>query len=259
MHLAMISFSVDGVNVSADHAGGRGAAFLVFAGFLLSFAFIRTSTRLIRMEVPWWPGNLETKSGVHIHHLFWGILLIIVTGFVSYVGDLGSPWWQISAALFGVGVGLTLDEYALFLHLDDVYWADEGRSSIDAAVIALLIAGLVVLGARPFTVDPGGDMWLTVVYTVVDLGFALVTFAKKRLFLGVLALFAPAIGIWCACRIAKPNSYWAHRFYTDDTERGRGKLVKARERFPPDRWTRRLGTRLRDAIGGAPTQLEPPG
>ena len=250
--LAAISFSPQQVDIASSQPMGRGAAFLVFLGFLLSFAFIRTSTRLIRMEVSWWPGNVETSSGLHIDHLFWGILLIIITGFVSFVGDLGSPWWQLTAVLFGIGVGLTLDEYALFLHLDDVYWSEQGRSSIDAVVIGLLVAGLVVLGARPFDV-PGGDLWVSVLYSAVVLTFALVTLAKKRLFLGVLAIFIPVVGIWCTCRIGKPQSFWARRFYTDDTERGRRKLQRAEERFPPDRWTKRLGVRLQDAIGGVPT------
>ena len=250
--LAAISLSPQEVDLTGDAPVGRSAAFLVFLGFFLSFAFIRTSTRLIRMEVSWWPGNVETKSGVHIHHLFWGILLLIVMGFVSYLGDIGSPWWQITAIGFGVGVGLTLDEYALFLHLDDVYWSQEGRSSIDAVIIAFLIAGLVVLGARPFDVGTGAGAWLTALYVTLSVAFALATLAKKRLFLGVLAVFMPAIGIWCTCRIGKPNSAWARRYYTPDRARGPQKLEKARERFPPDRWTRRLGMRLRDLIGGVP-------
>ena len=250
--LAAISLSPQEVDLTGDQPVGRSAAFLVFLGFFLSFAFIRTSTRLIRMEVSWWPGNVETKSGVHIHHLFWGILLLIVMGFASFLGDVGAPWWQIAAIGFGVGVGLTLDEYALFLHLDDVYWSEEGRSSIDAVIIAFLIAGLVVLGARPFDVGAGTSAWVTALYVALSVGFALATLAKKRLFLGVLAVFIPAIGIWCTCRIGKPNSAWARRFYAADRPRGPQKLEKARERFPPDRWTRRLGMRLRDLIGGVP-------
>jgi hypothetical protein len=250
--LAEVSFSLNGVNLTGAHAVGRGGAFLVVLGFLLTFAFIRTSARLIRMEVSWWPGNVETSSGLHIHHLFWGILLLIVAGFVSFIG-LPSPWWQITAVAFGIGMGLTLDEYALWLYLDDVYWKDQGRSSIDAVVIALLLAGLVALGARPFTVDSGGDLLATVAGTAVDVAFALITLAKKRLFLGALAFFLAPVGVWCTCRIGKPNSYWARRFYTEQTARGRRKMERSRKRFPPDRWTKKLGQRLQDAIGGAPT------
>ena len=142
-----------------------------------------------------------------------------------------SPW-HITAIGFGVGVGLTLDEYALWLHLDDVYWSDTGRSSIDAVVIAFLVFTLIVIGARPFDVDQSGDIAGTIVYTLVDACLALITLAKKRLFLGVLAFFIPVIGLWCACRIGKPNSFWATRFYTDKNERGRRKLAKSLKRFP---------------------------
>ena len=250
--LADISVSPQGVDLVASQPAGHSSAFLILLGFFVSFAFIRTSTRLIRMEVKWWPGNVETASGLHIHHLFWGIILMILAGFVGAL-ELSSPWWQITAAAFGVGVGLTLDEYALWLHLDDVYWSDTGRSSIDAVVIAFLVFTLIVIGARPFDVDQGGDIAGTVIYTLVDVCLALITLAKKRLFLGVLAFFIPFIGLWCACRVGKPNSFWATRFYTDKNERGRRKMAKSLKRFPPDRWTKRLGRRLQDMIGGTPT------
>lgn len=250
--LADISLSPQGVDIVARDPTGRSAAFLMLLGFFISFAFIRTSTRLIRMEVKWWPGNVETASGLHIHHLFWGIILMIVAGFVGAL-ELNSPWWQIVAVGFGVGIGLTLDEYALWLHLDDVYWSETGRSSIDAVVIAFLVFGLIVIGARPFDVDQSGDIVGTIVYTLIDVCLALITLAKKRLFLGVLAFFIPLIGLWCACRIGKPNSFWATKFYTDENERGRRKMAKSLKRFPPDRWTKRLGSKLQDAIGGAPT------
>ena len=250
--LADISLSPQGVNLVASHPAGRSSAFLILLGFFASFAFIRTSTRLIRMEVKWWPGNVETASGLHIHHLFWGIILMIVAGFVGAL-ELVTPWWQITSVAFGVGVGLTLDEYALWLHLDDVYWSDTGRSSIDAVVIAFLVFSLILIGARPFDVDQGGDIVGTVVGVAIDVCLAVITLAKKRLFLGVLAFFIPAIGLWCACRIGKPNSFWATRFYSDRSERGRRKMAKSLKRFPPDRWTKQLGRRLVDAIGGAPT------
>ena len=190
--LADISLSPQGVDLVARHPAGRSSAFLILLGFFASFAFIRTSTRLIRMEVKWWPGNVETESGLHIHHLFWGIILMILAGFLAAL-ELAAPWWQITAIGFGVGVGLTLDEYALWLHLDDVYWSDTGRSSIDAVIIAFLVFGLILIGARPFDVDQSGDIAGTVVYTIVDVCLALITLAKKRLFLGVLAFGAGVV------------------------------------------------------------------
>jgi hypothetical protein len=253
--LAAIHFNVNGVDVlsSSSAEPGRPAAFLMLLAFLVTWLFIRTSARLIRMQVKWWPGNVETSSGLHIHHLVWGIVLMMISGFVAFATNLGSPWWELTSILFGVGVGLTLDEYALWLHLEDVYWAEEGRSSIDAVVIAFLFASLVVVGARPLDLDNSGDVWLTVMYSALALAFALITLARGRLFLGVIAFFIPLVGIYCACRLAKPRSIWARKRYRDATSRGRRKLERAQKRWPPDRWSRRLGRRLQDLIGGTPS------
>lgn len=253
--LAAIHLSPDGVKVLSSSANepGRPAAFLMLLAFLVTWLFIRTSARLIRMQVSWWPGNVETSSGLHIHHLVWGIVLMMLSGFVALAGNLGPPWWEITSIAFGIGVGLTLDEYALWLHLKDVYWAEEGRSSIDAVVIAFLFASLVAIGARPLDLDNGSDIWLTVAYSLLALVFALVTFAKGRLFLGVIAFFVPFVGIWCACRLAKPRSLWARRRYCDSSPRRLRKLERAQRRWPPDRRSARLGRRLQDLIGGTPT------
>lgn len=239
--------------VSSASEPGRPAAFLMLLAFLITWLFIRTSARLIRMQVSWWPGNVETSSGLHIHHLVWGIVLMMISGFVALAADLGSPWWQVTSIAFGIGVGLTLDEYALWLHLRDVYWTEQGRSSIDAVVIAFLFASLFAIGARPLDLDDSGDVLITIAYSLLALVFALITFAKGRLFLGVVAFFIPLIGIWCACRLAKPRSIWAGRRYRDASARGSRKLERAEKRWPPDRRTVRLGRRLQDLIGGTPT------
>src|SRR5438067_13666840 len=140
-------------DVIDSHANqGRGPAFLVLLAFLLAFGFIRTSARLMRSpRVSWWPGSVTTGGGVHIHHLVWGISLMLLSGFIAFATDLQPPWLQIGAVGFGVGAGLTLDEFALWLHLEDVYWSEEGRSSVDAVVIAALLGGAIVLGASPVT------------------------------------------------------------------------------------------------------------
>src|SRR5690242_14283821 len=129
---------------------GQRAGFVVPASFLVTFLFIRTSARLMRSpKVPWWPGSVTTSSGLHLHHLVWGIVLMLTSGFLGFVVDRSGPWDEILAGVFGVGAGLTLDEFALWVRLEDVYWAEEGRSSIDAVVVATLLGGLVVLGFAP--------------------------------------------------------------------------------------------------------------
>ena len=154
--LAGLYFDVD------LHLGSaRAPAMLVLVAFLLSFGFIRTSARMIRSpRFQWWPGNVETGGGLHIHHLVWGISLLLIAGFVSFATEFTSPWTQITAVGFGIGAGLTLDEFALWLRLEDVYWTSEGRASLDAIVLATVFAVVVMLGIRPFGLDDPGDKLL---------------------------------------------------------------------------------------------------
>jgi hypothetical protein len=220
---------------------GRSTAFLVLAAFLLTFAFIRTSARLIRNpRVTWWPGNVETGD-LHIHHLVWGICLILVSGFLGFAADLQSPWWHVSAIAFGIGAGLTIDEFALWLYLRDVYWAREGRLSVDAAVLATVFAVLVVLGTRPFGLDDPGSVLATAVLFAEAVVLSAIAFLKGRFLIGVVALFIPFWGLVAAVRLAKPDSPWARWRY-----RGRHapKLARAEQRFRTDRRAAELGDRL---------------
>jgi len=230
----------------------RGAAFLVLLSFMVAFLVVRTNTRIIRSQrISWWPGNLETESGLHVHHLVWGIALLLLCGFLAFATDLRAPWWQITAVGFGIGAGLTLDEFALWLHLEDVYWSDQGRSSIDAVVIAALFAALVVLGLKPLGLDEPASVAGTTAAVAVNLTLASVTFLKGRLALGVLAVFVPIVGLACALRLAKPDSPWARWVYKGKRS---GRLDRARRRFSADRRTAALGRRLQDMIGGTPSR-----
>src|SRR5215217_2891088 len=128
-----------------DLSSPRAPAMLVLVAFLVSFAFIRTSARMNRSpRFQWWPGSVETGGGLHIHHLVWGISLLLISSFVAFATGLDTPWMQITAVGFGIGAGLTLDEFALWLRLEDVYWSDEGRASLDAIVLATVFAVVVM-------------------------------------------------------------------------------------------------------------------
>jgi hypothetical protein len=233
---------------------GRECAFLVLLAFLATFLFIRTSARLIRdPNITWWPGNVEA-GGLHIHHLVWGIWLLLISGFTAFVMDLDAPWWQATAIGFGIGAGLTLDEFALWLRLEDVYWSEEGRESIDAVVVVTVLAGLVVVGVQPFDLDETASIGGTAVAVALVVGFAGLAFAKGRILLGALSIFVPVVGVIAAGRLAKPNSPWARWRYKGPRAR---KLDRARARFEADRRAERLGDRLRNAIGGAPSTVEP--
>ena len=228
--------------------------FLVLLGFVGSFAFIRMSTRLMRSpRVPWWPGSVET-GGVHVHHLVFGIVTMMVAGTISFAGFATSPLYEICALFFGIGIGLTIDEFALWVHLDDVYWAQEGRQSIDATVIAAAALALVLLGIRPFDFDT--DSAWAVVGSVALLAFHFgciaICFAKHRMMHGLFGLLIPFLGFYGAVRLGKPDSAWARRFYG---QRNPHKQERAERRFHPGRRTDRLKESVRTAIGGSTEEV----
>src|SRR5205807_380573 len=132
---------------------GKQPLFLLLLGFLGAFLFIRFSVRMIRAEVSWWPKNV-TPGGLHIHHVVFGVVFMIISG-IGLATPIGGrhPWADICGALFGIGTALVLDEFALILHLRDVYWSEEGRLSVDTVVLGAAACGLLLLGAVPFGVD----------------------------------------------------------------------------------------------------------
>ncbi|HEX2127894.1 MAG TPA: hypothetical protein VHF58_01620 [Solirubrobacterales bacterium] len=190
---------------------GRLAAFLFFIALLGTFAFIRTSTWMIRKQVSWWPGNVSV-GGTHVHHLVWGIVAMMIFGYVGLVAEPDSPWRELVTVLFAIGMGLTLDEFALWVELKDVYWEQEGRKSIDAMIIAGCITGALVVG---FTV------WVQLADTVASGVFAavggfgligvivaLINIAKEHYWWAALSLLFWPAGLIGAVRPARPSSVW---------------------------------------------------
>ncbi len=238
-------------NLEQHHEQG---VFLVLVGFIGSFAFIRMSTRIIRSgSVSWWPGNIESESGLHLHHLVFGIVTMMVAGTLGFVTDGRTPYSEICAFLFGVGVGLTIDEFALWVHLEDVYWAEQGRSSIDATVIAASLMGLIVLGVSPVAIESDSPEALisSVIGAMIVFAFVAVSFAKGRVLHGITGIFLGPIAIYGALRIGKPHSTWARYRYG---ERRPKKQAKAEERFAPERRTERFKEAFRDIVGGKPSE-----
>jgi len=127
----------------------RERLFLASIGFLVTFGIVRGITHLIRAGVG--PFHNVTSGGLHIHHLVWGILILILVGYVWLIEQgVGSNWMaSVTAILFGVGAALTLDEFALWLNLQDVYWTGTGRESIDAVFIFISLLSVGIWGG-PF-------------------------------------------------------------------------------------------------------------
>jgi hypothetical protein len=228
--------------------------FLVLVGFVGSFAFIRISTRLQRSpRVSWWPGSVVTDSGVHLHHLVFGIVTMMAAGAGGFLAFGQTPWTEICAFAFGIGAGLTIDEFALWVYLDDVYWAEEGRKSIDATVIAAGGMMLVLIGFTPLTIEDGSVQALlgTVLSALVVFALVAICFLKGRVLHGIVGFFVFPIALYGTCRLGKPDSAWARRRYG---ERRPKKQERSEARFPPDRRTERFKNAFRDVVGGKPSE-----
>ncbi|WP_308257886.1 hypothetical protein [Pseudonocardia lacus] len=220
------------------------------AAFLVTFLATRLVTRLILAGRG--PFRDTTVGGVHVHHQVYGIFLLLGVGLVELTYRPGSPWFEVLAVLFGVGAALTLDEFALWLRLDDVYWGPEGRRSVDAVLVAVVVGVLLLLGFSPFDDDAGAGRVVASVVLAVDMLFVLVAILKGRALLGVLGVFVPLLALLGAVRLARPRSPWARRFYRPGSPR----LVRARARFPAGR--RNCWDPLVDLFAGRTAAPDPP-
>jgi hypothetical protein len=125
----------------------RRRLFVASVSFFLTFAAVRAVVYGVVHNIP--PFHFIQVGGRHIHHLVFGIIILLLVGY-GWLCEVGVGTSKSSiflsrlmSILYGVGAALTLDEFALWLNLRDVYWSREGRSSIDAIVLfgALLAAG----------------------------------------------------------------------------------------------------------------------
>lgn len=117
----------------------RRRLFVASVSFFVTFLGVRLLVFCITHHIG--PFGWVEFHGRHIHHLVWGILILLAVGY-AWLAELGSGSTPTSiflsrllAILFGVGAALTLDEFALWLNLANVYWSPEGRESIDAVLL----------------------------------------------------------------------------------------------------------------------------
>jgi hypothetical protein len=224
---------------------GREPPFFVLLAFLLTFVAVRSYTRLGR-RYGWRSGSVH---GVHLHHLVPGIVASLGAATAIITFRPGDDSMLLLSLLFGVGAALILDEFALILHLDDVYWSDEGRSSIEATMMGFAFGAMLLLATAPLGSDPGKDVphWVLEGVVCVNVIFALACFLKGKAKLGAFGIFVPGLAPVGAVRLAKPGSLWARRFYAS------GKLARSEARAAVrDKRYVPLKHRLYDAIGGAP-------
>lgn len=219
---------------------GRLPLFCFFVALIVAFVFTRINVRLIRAKIGWF-GNVSVGE-MHIHHVVFGVVLTMLGGVSGLiVSGISQSWYAVTAGIFGIGAALILDEFALILHLRDVYWEEEGRTSVDAVFIAVAITGLLLLGLRPLGWEgsygtlPG--TWLATGIIVVNLVLAVVTLLKGKIWTGLAGLFIPLLLIPGALRLARPGSPWAHWFMASGARRPRPRKMATAERRE-ERWRR---------------------
>jgi hypothetical protein len=162
----------------------RRRMFLASVSFLITFLGVRLLVSLVIHQHG--PFEWVTVRGLHIHHLVWGILILLLVGY-GWLLDLGRSHSPTSIFLsrlmsvsYGVGAALTLDEFALWLNLEpDAYWSSAGRLSIDAVILFGAILGMGAWGAPFFRAMQ--SMWMKRVLLRRELSHATPPIRRARL------------------------------------------------------------------------------
>jgi hypothetical protein len=214
--------------------------FCFFVSLIVAFLLTRVHVRLIRARWGWFR-NINVGE-LHIHHVVFGVVLMLFGGVTGLIASgVSSGWYAFTAVVFGIGAALVLDEFALILHLRDVYWSEEGRTSVDALFVAVAVTGLLLLGLRPLAWEAPDGMpgrhELAVAILAGNLVLAAATLLKGKIWTGLAGLFVPVLLVVGAVRLARPGSPWAHWFFAPGARRPNpGKMATAERR--EDRWRR---------------------
>ncbi|MER8043193.1 hypothetical protein [Streptomyces sp. NPDC094032] len=229
---------------------GKLPLFLALTSFVLTFLVTRTVTRLIRAGKG--PFRNVSSGGLHIHHVVPGVVLTVLGGFGAVASGREGIGAAVFAVVFGIGAGLVLDEFALILHLDDVYWSEDGRKSVEvvvltAALVLLTLAGFSPLGVNDMTASERQDRAGFILTLAVNFLFVLTTLVKGKFRMAVLGTLVPFVAIVGAVRLARPGSWWSRRLYA---RRHRARARSWVRAYRHDkRWTR-VRRRAQDLIGG---------
>ncbi|MBM6406121.1 hypothetical protein JQN72_17955 [Phycicoccus sp. CSK15P-2] len=235
---------------------GRSGALWLLVAFVVTYAATRWVTTSIRRRAARAEETGDARGrrtpiqdvhigGVHVHHQVWGILLVLLSGMLVIRFDPDTPLLEVASVVFGAGAALALDEFALWLHLEDVYWSEQGRKSIDAVMVAGVVVLVVMVGTSPIGIDPSvEDVWWAVVFSLtLHLTLVVVTALKGKVVTAMIGLPSPFFSFVGSIRLAQPDSFWARRFYRDRP----AKLERAQARM--DRVLARR-ERLRDVLSG---------
>ncbi|MEU6543698.1 hypothetical protein [Streptomyces sp. NPDC046859] len=235
---------------------GKLPLLLALAAFVVTFLVTRLVTRLIRAGKG--PFRNISSGSVHIHHVVPGIILTVVGGFCAVAGGQRGVGSALAAVVFGVGAGLVMDEFALILHLDDVYWSEDGRKSVEVVVLTTALVGLLLLGYAPFGVndldrDEMQDRGTALGTIGGNFLVALLALYKGKARTALFGVVIPFVALFGAVRLARPTSPWARRFYR---RRPRARAKALLRSYHHDRRWLGPSRRFQDWLGGAP-DVEP--
>jgi hypothetical protein len=244
----MFLLALDAIKIHHLGLAGREPLLLLLGASLVTFTLTRLYTRSARRR-NWRSGHV---GDVHVHHLVVGTILTLGCGILEFALQPRDVGVDVLSVGFGVGAAFILDEFALTVHLRDVYWTPEGRHSIEVSIIWALLGLLLLTGISPFGVHDQTEMPRAIGFVIVlcNIALSIVTCLKGKLTLGLLSIFLPPVGVGAAYRLARPGSLWAQLFY------GPVKLARAKRRFDPQ--SSRLEVlrhRLTDLLAGS---HEPP-
>lgn len=235
---------------------GKLPLLLSLAAFVVTFVATRSITRMIRAGAGPFKDNVSS-SGVHVHHAVPGLIALMTGAFVSLGATPGSIWHHGAAVLIGAGTSLVLDEFALILRLQDVYWSNEGRISVEMVSLAFACLGFTIVGVAPFGVDEMGGQEIAaragaLAATVVTLVLVVVCVLKGKFRLALFGMFVPFVAWVGAFRLARPHSRWFRRRY------GAARQARAASRSAAfdARWDPRFD-RLSDLVAGKPSRPDP--
>ena len=208
---------------------GKLPLLLLFVAFIATFLITRTITRLIRAGKG--PFRNVAVGGTHLHHSTPGIILLTVGAFPSVSIAHNPPWLEVVAVVIGVGAALVFDEFAMVLHLQDVYWTQEGQQSVQAVGLVAAVLGLALIGTSPFGVDEQSSLEHALrisatIWTLVTMAAVVVCAMKGKFRLALVSIFVPGLAVVGAIRLARPTSRWAKRYYAKDA----AKLTKSTSR-----------------------------
>src|SRR6201996_9690458 len=185
-------------------AAGKLPLMLCFVSFVVTFVSTRTITRLIRDGRG--PFRNVTAGGTHVHHSVPGIILLMIGAFTAVGGPGTQRWLSFSAIAVGIGTSLVLDEFALILHLQDVYWSGEGQLSVEAVSLTAACLGLMLVGFSPFGVRDVDGIELSLRLTAtgilaLDGVLAFICVLKGKYRTALSGLFLPPVGVIGALRL----------------------------------------------------------